>query len=177
MRSPHFMRKHASPGPSRTRLNRAWGEKSERDVAIWQQVTGLRTRQAKTTVDVKFMQLDHVSDWLPRPEAVESPLLCTLSNYVSPDETVLDVIFLDLPKYKTHTYNQVIPRAPLPNVLPLPTNTIKNSRHLNHAKTSVLFSGSGPALGQSSTSSPRMWWRPSSRAAACAPASTTSSGP
>ena len=91
------------------------GGKSKRGVVNWPQVTGLRTRQAKTTVDVKFMQLDHVSDWLPRPEAVESPLLCTLSNYVSPDETVLDVIFLDLPKYKTHTYNQVSPLAPLPN--------------------------------------------------------------
>lgn len=53
------------------------------------------------------MQLDHLSDCLPRSQAVESPLLSTLSNYVSPDETVLDVIFLDLPKYKTHSYNQV----------------------------------------------------------------------
>ena len=79
-------------------------------------VKGLRTRSSRTVVDVKFMHIPHMSDWLPRPQAVDSPLLSTLSNYVSPDETVLDVIFLDLPAYKTHSYNQWIragPRAKL----------------------------------------------------------------
>ena len=73
------------------------------------QVTGLRTRAKTVTVNVNFMQLNHLTDWMPH-QSFDSPLLSAASNhvnYVSPDETVLDVMYLDLPAYKSHSYNQV----------------------------------------------------------------------
>jgi len=82
------------------------------DVALSLQVTGLRTRTDFLTIEVKFMKLDHLSTWQPQPHSFESPLLSILSNHVSQDETVLDVIFLDLPAFKTHAYNQWIRAGP-----------------------------------------------------------------
>jgi 6-phosphofructokinase 1 len=81
------------------------------------QVTGLRLAQhqaAAMTISVAFMNVDHLSDWMGH-RAVDSPLLSAASNhvnFVSPDETVLDVIYLDLPSFKKHKYHQWIRAGP-----------------------------------------------------------------
>lgn len=81
------------------------------------QVTGLRMAQhqaASMTISVDFMNVDHLSDWMGH-KAVDSPLLSAASNhvnFVSPDETVLDVIYLDLPTFKKHKYHQWIRAGP-----------------------------------------------------------------
>ena len=90
------------------------------------QVTGLRTRAESMTIAVEFMRIDHLSDWMGH-QSHRSPLLSAASNhvnFVSPDETLLDVIYLDLPKYKRHAYHQWIRAGPRENLWFQPENVV-----------------------------------------------------